>query len=141
MSGPMCVSLHSGMTMTRGIRGIFSEGQSNFSDFFPNMKCFFPVENSILVDPKQASVVLKNESKKKKKKRKKKKKKKKKKGPLLIWNFSSFHFQFSTSPFSISHLFFSIFPLFLASLFLVGQQTFPGEKCQALPPCPYRLLQ
>ena len=40
--------------------------------FFPCMKCFFPVDISILVDPKQISVVSKSEKHKKKKKRKKK---------------------------------------------------------------------
>ena len=33
-----------------------------------------------------------------------------------------------TFPFTIFLLFFSIFPFFLASLFPVGQQKFPGEK-------------
>ena len=52
-------------------------------------------------------------------------------------NFSPFHFQFSTFPFLI-FFFFSNFPFFLASLFPVGQQKFPGEKCQGAlcPPSP-----
>ena len=37
--------------------------------------------------------------------------------------FQLFHFQ-------IFLIFFSIFPFFLAPLFPVGQQKFPGEKCQ-----------
>ena len=47
--------------------GVFSRREM----FFPGMKCFFPVEISILVDPKQISVVSKSEKQKKKKKKKK----------------------------------------------------------------------
>ena len=52
--------------LSRGVRGIFFRGgQSHFSCFFPGVKCFFPVENSHLVDPKQISVVFKSEKKEK----------------------------------------------------------------------------
>ena len=38
----------------RGVRGIFFRGgtQSHFPDFFPGVKCFFPVENSHFGGPK-----------------------------------------------------------------------------------------
>ena len=36
-------------------------GQSHFFWFFPHVKCFFPVEISILVDPKQISAVPESE--------------------------------------------------------------------------------
>ena len=74
---------------------------------------------------------------KKPKKTKNKNKKQNKTEKILsrFFNFSSFHFQFSTFPFSIFLLFLSISPCFFPSLFPVGQQKFPGEKCQrALAP-------
>ena len=88
------------------------------------MKCFFLVENPILVDPKQISVVLKSE---KEKKKKKKQEREKKSSPHFVtfppstFNFppSLFRFSFFSSPFSI-------FPSL--SLFQVGQQKFPSEK-------------
>ena len=53
-----------------GHRGIFFRGgKVIFPDFFPSLKSFFPVENSILVDPKQISVVLKSETKEEEKKK------------------------------------------------------------------------
>ena len=61
-------------------RNIFQEGQSHFSHFFPGTKgSFSPVEISILVDPKQISVVSKSDQ------QKKKKKKERKKGPPLYF--------------------------------------------------------
>ena len=42
------------------IRGILG-GKVTFSDFFPRVKWFFPVEISILVDPKQISEVPESE--------------------------------------------------------------------------------
>ena len=54
--------------------GFKEKGQSASVAFFPGVKCFFPSRNfSILVDPKQISVVLVSKSKKKKTKKKKKK--------------------------------------------------------------------
>ena len=74
----------------------------------------------------------------------KSKKKKKKKVISSVCNFSPFHFKFSTFDFPSFSSPYSFF--FLASLFLVGQQKFPGEKCRqggTLPPAqtpPPRLL-
>ena len=147
---------------TRGARGIFSRawdknGHFSFSPLvFPGVKYLFPVEKkiSILIDPKQISVVLKKKrrrggggggpgggggrrrKKKKKKKKKKKRRRKKKKKVLSSFCNFPFHFQFSTFPFpfSIFLLFFCIFQFFLVSLFPVSQQKFPGEKYQGVPP-------
>ena len=69
-------------------RTIFQRGQRHFPYYFPSVKCFFPVE------------------------------KKKRKGVLSSFcNFSSFHFQLSTFPLSISFFSsqFSLFPLPLFS--------------------------
>ena len=52
--------------LVSGVRGIFFRGQSHFSWFFSGMKCLFPVQISILVDPKQISVVFNSEKKEKK---------------------------------------------------------------------------
>ena len=63
----------------------------------------------------------------------KSKKKKKKKNPLLILELPPSIFNFPPSLFQISLFsspFSPIFPFFLASLFPVGQQKFPGQKCQ-----------
>ena len=81
-------------------RHIFLRGQSYFSWFF------FPVENSHFGRPKTNSRCFK------KWKSKKKKKKKKKKSSPLFRTFYYFHFQFSTFPFTIFLLFFSIFTPF-----------------------------
>ena len=81
----------------RDARGIFFRGfagEVTFLNFVPTgVKCLFPVENFILVHPKQISVVSKYEKKRKKKK-----------------SFAHFH----TFPylFSIFHL-----PLYNFSLF------------------------
>ena len=109
--------------LDRGVRGIFFRGgKVIFPEFFPSVKCFFSVENSHFGRPKTnfsgffgAGKVLSS-----------------------FYNFSSFHFQFSTFPFWIFLLFFSVFPFFLPSLFPVGQQKFPGEKYQGAlcPPAP-----
>ena len=86
----------------QGVTGIFFwGGKVVFPDFFP-----------ILVDPKQISVVLKTE------KQKKKKKKKRSSPHFLTFPPSIFNF-----PSFLLH-----FPFFLASLFLVRQQKFPGQK-------------
>ena len=56
---------------------------------------------------------------------------------LLLCNFSSFHFQFSTFPFSTFRLFCSILSFFLTFIFPIGQQQFPGQKSgSTVPPCP-----
>ena len=61
----------------RGIRGIFFRGDKViFPDFFPGVKCCFPVENSYFARLKTNFSGFE--------KWKAKKKKKKKKGPLLI---------------------------------------------------------
>ena len=102
-------------------KNIFQRGQSHFSQFFPaGVKCFFPVENFRIGTPKTNFLFQKRSS-----------------AHchtffLCVFNFSPSLLQFSSlcSPFA---LFF-----FLASLFPVGQQKFPGEKPQGdtLPPCP-----
>ena len=95
------------------------------------IKCFFPVQISILVDPKQISVVSKNE-------------KLRKKCHLLIFllfplpvQFKFFHLPLCNFPSFLLH-----FCFFLASLFPVGQQKFPGEKHQGgtLLPAPSTLF-
>ena len=109
----------------RGIRGKFLRGgKVIFPDFFLAWNAFSQQKISILVDPKQISVVLKSE----------KQKKKKKKGPLLILQLFLLPFIFNfppfpTFPFKKISFFFLHFPFFLTSLFLVGQQKFPGQKC------------
>ena len=102
--------------------------QSHLSQFFPGLKCFFLVEISILVDPKQISVVSKN-----------KKQGGGKKKPSV--NFHAFfHIHFKIFPLPIFLCFFSIFSVFLASFLQVGQLKFLGEKHQgasaSLPPPP-----
>ena len=91
-------------------RKIFSEGgKVIFPDFFPGVKCFFPVENFHFGRSKTNFSAFE----------KWKAKKKKKKVPSSFCNFPSFHFQFSTFLFTIFLLFFPIFPtfpFFLASL-------------------------
>ena len=94
---------------------------------------------SILEDPKQISVVLKSE----------KQKKKKKKNSLLIFyifllssfcTFSSFHFQFSTFPFTTVLFFFSIFhpfPIFPCLFFHCRSPEISWSEVSGgtLPPC------
>ena len=116
----------------------FWGGKLIFPDFFHGVKCFFPVENFHFGSPKT------NLSGFEKWEAKKKKKKKKKKVLSSFCNFSTFHFQFSTFPFTIFLLFFSIFTpshFFLASFFPVGQQKFPNQKSLGeLCPLPFPLL-
>ena len=119
--------LYWSFVIIRGVRGIFFRGgKVIFPDFFPGVKCFFPSENSHFGRPKtnfshfekwQAST--------------------KKKVLSSFCNFSSFHFQYSTFPFSIFLLFCSIFPFFLCL-------SFPGRSAEisrsevsggTLPPC------
>ena len=115
-------------------RNFFLRGQSHFSWFFPGVNSFFPVENFHFGTPKT------NFHRFEKWKEEKKKKKKKKSSPHC-GTFSSFHFQFSTFPFTI----FSIFPpfctFFLAAFFPIGQQKFPSQKSLGgtLPPSPHLL--
>ena len=86
----------------------------------------FLLKITILFDPKQKSVVLKRE---------KKKGKRKKKVPSSFCNFSyRTIFSFPLSLLSICLLFCSVLPFFLAFLFPVGQQKFPGQKSAAPPP-------
>ena len=108
---PLCPGLHT----SRGVRGIFFRGDKViFPDFlFPSVKCFFPVEKSILVDPKQISVVLKSE--------KHKKKKKKKKVPSSFCNFPPSIFNFTPSLFLFQFSFFPAPFYFFFSLPLFSQ--------------------
>ena len=112
-----------------GVKVIFSRGgKVTFPDFFPTWNMLFPGKNSPFWYT-QISVVSK------------KWKAKKKKSSAHFHNFSPSIFNFSPLPFQIFLLFPSIFPFFLAPLFPVGQQKFPGEKCQgALGPLPVMLL-
>ena len=96
-------------------RNIFQRWQSHFPDFFPGVKCFFPVENSQFGRPKTNFSGFQ-----------KTKTKTHKKVLFKFCNFSFFHFLFSTFHFLIFLLFHSIVPFFLASLFPVGLQKFPG---------------
>ena len=110
-------------------RNIFQRGQINF----------FPGDNFHFGRPKtNLSGFLKVKSKQTNKQTNKKQTKtnnnKQKKVLSSFSNFSSFHFQFSTFPFSFSLLFCSVSPFFLGSLFPVGQQKFAGQK--SLPPAP-----
>ena len=83
---------HDRLFKIRGVTGIFFwGGKVIFPNFFPGVKCFFPVENSHFGRPKtnfrrfqKWKARKKKKKKKKKKKRKKEKKKKKKKGPHLF---------------------------------------------------------
>ena len=94
-------------SISRGVTGIFFwGGKIIFPDFFPGVKCFFSQKKiPTLVDPKQIAFVFKSENQKKKKK-------KKKKVLISFYNFSHLHFKFSTFPFTIFLLFFSIFTPF-----------------------------
>ena len=86
-------------TTRRDVTGIFFwGGKVIFPDFFPGVKCFFPVENSHFGRPKT------NFHRFQKWKAKKKKKKKKK----VVTSFSNVFLL----PFPIFHLFFSIFTPF-----------------------------
>ena len=134
---------------TRGVTGIFFRGgKVIFPDFFSRRDTPFPGGNSHFGRPKSNfcgfvwKEKTKNPPKTNKTKQNKKQNKTKQNKKILssFCNFSSLHFQFSTFPFSIFLLFFSIFPFFLASLFPVGQQKFTIEKCWgALYPRPQLL--
>ena len=115
--------------MVRGVTGIFFwGGKVIFPDFFPGVKCFFPVENSHFGRPKTNFRRF----------QKWKAKKKKRSSPLFL-TFSCFHFQFST----FSSQFSPLFPFFLASFFPIRQQKFPGQKSLGghSAPLPPRLLR
>ena len=79
------------------------------------MKCFFPVENSRFGRPKTNFRCFQKW---------KAKKKKRKKILTHFYNFSSFHFQFSTFPSVILNF----HPFSVASFFPIRQQKFPGQK-------------
>ena len=116
----------------------FLRGQSHFSRYFPGREILFPGRIFwFLVDPKNFSSFEKWKAKKKKK------------VPFSFCHFatfSSFNFQFSTFPFTIFLVFFSISPFslfFLCSFFPVDDQKFPSQKSQggtlppAIPPACY----
>ena len=97
-----------GGIVVRGVTGIFFwGGKVIFPDFFPGVKCFFPVENSHFGRPKtnfrrfQKWKAKKKKNKQTNKQTKNKQKEKKVLTSFLIYNFSNFHFQFSTFPFTI----------------------------------------
>ena len=114
------------INLFRGVTGIFVRGQSHFSWFFSRREMFF-LENPILVDPKQISLVLKSE---------KKKKKKKKKGPqlflqLFLLPFTIFHFPFFDFPFFLLH-----FPYFACLSFPDTSAEVSGGHSAPCPPPP-----
>ena len=115
----------------RVVTGIFFwGGKVIFPDFFPGVKCFFPVENSHFRRPKTNFHHFQEW--------KAKKKKKKKRAFNSFYNFLYFHyFQFSTFPFSIFLLFFSIFtpfPFFTDMSANIFQSEVSGAPC---PPACY----
>ena len=94
----------------------FRGGKVIFPEFFPCVKCFFPIENSQV--PKNKNKTKQNKTKTRS-------------SPHFatfppIFNFppSLFRFSFSIFPF----FFFFSFPLFSP----IGQQKFPGEKSLAM---------
>ena len=94
----------------RGVTGtVFWGGKVIIPNFFPGVKCFFPVENFHFGRPKTN--------------KKTKQKQKQKRSSPHFGTSASFHFQFSTFPFTIFLLFFSIFPPFpfFPCLFLPGR--------------------
>ena len=105
------------------------------------MKRFFPVVNSHFGRAKTnfsgyEKYKVQKRKKKKKKKKKEKKKERKRSSPYLVT--SPLPFLIFPFPFWIFLLFFSIFPFFLASLFLVlGQQKLKSWEVLrgTLPPC------
>ena len=115
--------------MDRGLIGkFFWGGRVIFPDFFPGVKCFFPVENFHFGRPKtnvrrfeKWQAKTKQKTKQNKKQKKKTKNKTKKKSSPHLGTFPFLHFQFFTFPFTIFLLFFSIFPLFHFSLLLFSQ--------------------
>ena len=111
--------------LSRGVTGIFFwGGKVIFPDFFPGVKCFFPVENSHFGRPKTNF-----------RRFQKWKKKKKKKGPhLFFWRFPASISNFP--PFLLNFHPFSLFSLPLFSRYV--SKNFPvrslwGALC---PPCP-----
>ena len=84
-------------------RHIFLRGKVIFPDFFPGVKCFFPVENSHFDRPKTNF---------RRYQKWKAKKKKKKRGPHLFLELILLPFPIFTFPFTIFLLFFSIFTPF-----------------------------
>ena len=123
-------------------RHIFLRGQSHFPDYFPGVKCIFPVRNSHFGRPKTIFRRLqKLKAKKKKKKKKKKRKERKENTPLFIaLPFPIFHLPFYNFPSFLLN--FHPFSLFPCLFFPIRQQNFPGQKSLGgtLPPCP-RLLR
>ena len=106
-----------------------------FPDFFPGVKCFFPVENFHFGRPKANFSGFEVRSKKKKKKK-----------TLLIFHltFSIFHLPFYNVP--SFFLNFHPFPFFPCLFFPVGQQKFPGQKslgelCPLPPPTCYATVK
>ena len=127
--------------ITNGVRGIYFRGQSYFSQFCSQHEMLFAGRNfHFLEGPNKFQRFQKSDKKKKKKKRR---------GSSVHFKlvFFLFHFRFSTFPFAMFCLCFSVFLFFLASLFPVGQQKFLGKECQGgtlllLPPAPLpRLLR
>ena len=115
--------------LNRGVTGIFFwGGKVNFPDFFPGVKCFFPIENSHFGRPKT------NFCRFQKWKAKKKKKK-------VLTSFSDVFLL----PFPIFHLFFSIFtpfPFFPCLFFpdtsaKISRSEASGGHSAPLPPACY----
>ena len=100
-------------TLTRGVRRIFFRGgKVIFPDFFPSVKCFFPVENSHFGRSKTNLSGFE-----------KWKANFKKKVLSIFCNFYSFHFKFYTFPFFN-------FPSFLLHFPFPLCLSFPGRSAE-----------
>ena len=107
-------------------RNIFQRGQINFPDFFPGVKCFFPVENFHFSTPKTFQWFWTVKSCKRKNKKTKQNKKQQQQQQQQQNKVLSSFSNFFLLPLSIFHLPFFDFPsfllhfsFFLASLFPV----------------------
>ena len=98
----------------------------NFGRLKTNFSGFWKVKS------KKKQNKTKNKKQKTKEQNKTKKQNKKEKILSSFFNFSSFHFQFFHPLFPFPS-FLLQFPFFLASLFSVGQQKFPGQKSARSP--------
>ena len=113
-------------------RHIFWRGKVISPDFFPGVKCVFPVENSHFGRPNQISVVSNVKCKEKKKK-----KKGKRSSPRFIT------FPTSISNFPPPFYNFSFFPFSLPLFFPIRQQKIPLPEVSGgtLPPACYATVR
>ena len=111
-------------------RNIFRGGKVIFPGFFPSMKCFFLVENSHFGRPKTNFSSFE--------KWKEEEEEEKKRSSPHFLTFPPAILNFPPSLFGFFLLFCFIFHFFLASLFLIVQQKFPGQSLwgSTRPPAP-----